>query len=70
MIQDKIGPKIVTSYGKKAENSRFTMLCKAKRQYMLTLQLGRYCLLALHDSIPYLTTSSRRTQVQTARCVR
>ena len=25
-------------------------LCKAKRQYLLTLQVSRYCLLALNDS--------------------
>ena len=30
--------------------------CKAKRQYLLTLQVGRYCLLALHSSVvtPYV----------------
>ena len=27
-----------------------TLLCKVKGQYQLTLQVSRYCLLALHDS--------------------
>ena len=29
----------------------FTPICKAKRQYLLTLQVSRYCLLAMHGSL-------------------
>ena len=32
------------------------LLCKAKRQYLLTLQVSRYCLLALQSSIDMLGT--------------
>ena len=34
----------------------YTVFCKAKRQYLLNLQVGRYCFLALHgDAHPTLT---------------
>ena len=29
----------------------WVLLCKAKRQYLLTLQVSRYCLLALHGGV-------------------
>ena len=38
---------------------RGTLQCKAKRQYLLTCKVSRYCLLALHGSTVMLLTSIR-----------
>ena len=38
------------------------LLCKAKRQYLLTVQVSRYCLLALQISVvPLVTQASQQT---------
>ena len=39
---------------------RCILLCKAKRQYLLTLQVSRYCLSALHSSITTTTGKLRK----------
>ena len=39
------------------------MPCKAKRQYLLTMQVSRYCLLALHSSIDGIRTLKVKTTV-------
>ena len=35
------------------------LLCKAKRQYLLTLQVSRYCLLSMHDRVAELRGENR-----------
>ena len=49
MIQD--GPIQVFQKKYKYKNPTLIALCKAKRQYLFTCKVSRYCLLALHGSI-------------------
>ena len=44
-----VGHRSLSQY--KAERESRILLCKVKRQYMFTLQVSRYCLLALHDRV-------------------
>ena len=38
------------------------LLCKAKRQYLLTCKVSRYCLLALHGSVAVTTPGGERVR--------
>ena len=41
---------------------RPTLLCKSKRQYLLTCKVSRYCLLVLHGSIVQLFSKMQRAR--------
>ena len=44
-------PWIITSQQHSANTSLYMLPCKAKRQYLLTQKVSRYCLLALRGSL-------------------